>query len=156
MLTTQLNIEAPNTSIKERMELGKEIPIHDFTLWINSLRSGNYEQGKGKLERNGQFCCLGVACEVVIDDYQGMEQGMPSGSYDAPKWLRYINNEVQVFAGDALTRANDTMGATFDEIADTLEAIYVHQVLDFEVTPAPQKSCMDLEGKPFTADDIPF
>ena len=33
--------------------------------WIEALRSGKYEQGQGKLNKNGKFCCLGVLCEVM-------------------------------------------------------------------------------------------
>jgi hypothetical protein len=39
--------------------------------WLTALRSGEYEQGIGRLgmrDRDGQekFCCLGVLCEVAI------------------------------------------------------------------------------------------
>lgn len=33
--------------------------------WIKALRSGEYEQGMGKLQANGKFCCLGVLCELA-------------------------------------------------------------------------------------------
>ena len=33
--------------------------------WIAALRSGKYKQGKGALQRNESFCCLGVLCEVA-------------------------------------------------------------------------------------------
>ncbi len=32
--------------------------------WIKALESGKYKQGKNALNKNGSFCCLGVACEV--------------------------------------------------------------------------------------------
>lgn len=33
--------------------------------WINALRSGEYKQGRSHLQDvNGNYCCLGVACEV--------------------------------------------------------------------------------------------
>lgn len=31
---------------------------------IDALRSGEYKQGTGYLERGGRLCCLGVACRV--------------------------------------------------------------------------------------------
>ena len=34
--------------------------------WVDGLLSGEYEQGRGKLNKDGKFCCLGVACEVAI------------------------------------------------------------------------------------------
>lgn len=38
-------------------------------LWVNALRSGEYEQGEGNLRvrlDNGsyEFCCLGVLCDI--------------------------------------------------------------------------------------------
>jgi hypothetical protein len=32
--------------------------------WVKALRSGEYEQGRGKLQSDGKFCCLGVLCEL--------------------------------------------------------------------------------------------
>jgi hypothetical protein len=34
--------------------------------WVSDLRSGEYEQGKGALNRNGKLCCLGVLCEQAV------------------------------------------------------------------------------------------
>ena len=36
--------------------------------WVAKLRSGEYEQGKGYLNDDGKMCCLGVLCEVAIED----------------------------------------------------------------------------------------
>lgn len=33
--------------------------------WVEALRSGKYKQGKFKLKRNDQYCCLGVLCDIV-------------------------------------------------------------------------------------------
>ena len=34
--------------------------------WLQALESGEYKQGFRKLRNsNGEFCCLGVACEVA-------------------------------------------------------------------------------------------
>jgi hypothetical protein len=33
--------------------------------WVEALRSGEYEQGTGRLKtRDGSYCCLGVACDI--------------------------------------------------------------------------------------------
>lgn len=32
--------------------------------WIQALRSGDYKQGRNKLQWDGNFCCLGVLCEL--------------------------------------------------------------------------------------------
>ena len=34
-------------------------------LWLAGLRSGRYEQGRGRLREGSKFCCLGV-CEDVM------------------------------------------------------------------------------------------
>jgi hypothetical protein len=33
--------------------------------WVTALRSGEYKQGKGYLNRGGKFCCLGVLCDIA-------------------------------------------------------------------------------------------
>lgn len=38
--------------------------------WIKDLLSGEFEQGPGVLEKDGQFCCLGVLC------YRAAEAGV--------------------------------------------------------------------------------
>ena len=40
-----------------------EVKISEFKKWLRRLRSGKYEQSKGKLQSLEGFCCLGV--EVV-------------------------------------------------------------------------------------------
>lgn len=48
--------------------------------WIKALRSGKYRQGHGYLNEGGNFCCLGVLCDVVdpdgwTDDYLTVTKG---------------------------------------------------------------------------------
>jgi hypothetical protein len=33
-----------------------------FDAFLSDLRSGEYQQGPDRLESNGKFCCLGIAC----------------------------------------------------------------------------------------------
>lgn len=33
-------------------------------MWIKALRSGEYKQGKGYLRQDGEYCCLGVLCDL--------------------------------------------------------------------------------------------
>jgi len=45
-------------------------------LWIDALRSGDYEQGVGNLHQVGEYCCLGVlmdlACKAEIaQEFEG-------------------------------------------------------------------------------------
>lgn len=36
--------------------------------WIEALRSGKYNQGRGYLCKDDSFCCLGVLCELAMED----------------------------------------------------------------------------------------
>ena len=100
--------------------------------WTAALRSSNYRQGKGALNKRNRFCCLGVLCDVM---------GMPkvkslngAWSYDGKTTM--IDN-VHLMPRDGTTKAfdlkwkladmNDGVGEgnkrfTFPEIADWIEA----------------------------------
>ena len=34
-------------------------------IWLDALRSGEYEQGRDRLRIEDTFCCLGVACDLI-------------------------------------------------------------------------------------------
>lgn len=36
--------------------------------WVKALRSGKYRQGRGSLQVNDAFCCLGVLCDLAVKD----------------------------------------------------------------------------------------
>jgi hypothetical protein len=36
--------------------------------WINALESGEYPQTTGVLKDENGFCCLGVLCEIAVED----------------------------------------------------------------------------------------
>lgn len=35
--------------------------------WLKRLRSGDYQQGRGSLRYDGKHCCLGVLCDIAVD-----------------------------------------------------------------------------------------
>jgi hypothetical protein len=42
--------------------------------WVKALRSGKYEQGRGNLKNSdGQFCCLGVLCDLYQQEHKDVE-----------------------------------------------------------------------------------
>jgi hypothetical protein len=106
--------------------------------WIKDLRSGEFEQGRGKLEEDHQFCCLGVLCfraaeagitsRVVeangVVTYGGMDGVPPS---EVLKWAGLNIYEAQGRYAPAdgeerwLTMDNDRDRHGFDQIADTIE-----------------------------------
>lgn len=50
------------------------------SLWLKALESGEYKKGKGSLKSNNQYCCLGVACEVLIK--AGLKMEVNGACYD--------------------------------------------------------------------------
>lgn len=109
----------------------------DIVKWSNALRSGEYKQTKGKLQDLDGHCCLGVACEVFISKSQQLRVpgggvltgGFPGNQWKAPAWLKDINRDFEIRTFKELFLLNDKEGLTFDEIADVLEAVYIHEVL---------------------------
>lgn len=102
------------------------------TSWIAALRSDEYKQRRGQLCRvDGSFCCLGVACELLVKEGMLERQGQ---GYRAGKELRegYLPGRSCKFIGLRsrgglprgeelpLSGLNDT-GKSFEEIATALE-----------------------------------
>ncbi len=98
--------------------------------WVAKLRSGDYVQGVGKLRSpENQYCCLGVLCEVAVEDgilplashilgdadldyaYDGHSAFLPPAVSDAYK----------MDSTSRLIEMNDDEKASFTEIADYIE-----------------------------------
>lgn len=109
-------------------------------IWVDALRSGKYQQGKGCLYRDGKFCCLGVACEEAVkagvevekycDDqgrisYDTVALTLPSS---VRTWMGLKNNDPRVqttlngIESKWFLSALNDGGKTFAEIADLIEA----------------------------------
>lgn len=101
-------------------------------LWVEALRSGEYEQTDGALRYEDKFCCLGVACDLYRKHGGGPEWG-PNDVYDAkvdylPKsvmdWLG-VSHDSGVFGEgddmDSLGDLNDA-GTGFEVIAEIIES----------------------------------
>lgn len=127
-------------------------------LWVQALRSGRYRQGNARLasvdaSAEGAplcYCCLGVACEVAIDNSADgvRRRALPWDGYmfrdDEDVWLPE-NSELpppvkdwfgfdlcdpvvsteRAYAGPVYAAlANDDLEWTFEKIADEIEAYY--------------------------------
>lgn len=63
--------------------------------WVEELRSGKYRQGKGVLhqtteaEGEDEFCCLGVACKLYVEEHPDSLQVEVSSSGAYPGAVRY-------------------------------------------------------------------
>lgn len=111
--------------------------------WCVALRSGEYAQGNNALQDNNGFCCLGVACDVFIKKedkrmVNGRLMGMfPGGQYKAPAWLKTVNDDFAdkvgccrpIMSAYRLSVLNDQERLSFNEIADCLEAVFIHEVM---------------------------
>lgn len=107
--------------------------------WVQTLRSGEYEQGRGRLRTGDRFCCLGVACDLVKGDvgedwdglsplvyhFGGYDVIMPPevaglyGLHGAGLLVREIDNPgaLRLLTLGALNDA----GYSFAQIADVIE-----------------------------------
>ncbi|SRR6266404_5786977 len=105
-------------------------------LWIEALRSGKYRQGKGQLNVKESMCCLGVACELFIQNGGTLSREVIHGDdvryggddYYTPKavkeWLGLRDQRGDfggVFEGKSLSSMNDN-GQSFAQIADLIES----------------------------------
>ncbi len=86
--------------------------------WLKALRSGKFKQGRGMLENNGYFCCLGVACKVNKLEYCGYDGILTDENKNA---LGLRDPSGDFLDGDALVTMNDLRGAGFRKIATYIE-----------------------------------
>jgi hypothetical protein len=102
-------------------------------LWCTALESGEYPQGKDRLEQSGKFCCLGVLCKLAAEAGVCERDAVHSyGSVSYGREVSYLPVSVMTWAGLAecipnidykdghtygLAHLNDYEGLTFTEIA---------------------------------------
>lgn len=110
--------------------------------WVSALRSGEYSQGHGALQKGGGFCCLGVLCDLAVK--AGVELTIGNacgcGDDDCSPGVTYNNNEsypptpvldwagmssmdpIVKYGGETrtLSALNDE-GRSFEEIANLIE-----------------------------------
>jgi hypothetical protein len=111
--------------------------------WVDALRSGEYEQGRGQLcDSDNKYCCLGVLSELAaragvvekvqtgINDsyrYGGDASLMPGkvaewAEYDsAGIWGKLPAEARGVVPESDLVGLNDSGNYTFEQIADVIE-----------------------------------
>ena len=95
-------------------------------LWTTALRSGEYQQGRGRLHTGDLYCCLGVLCDLYSMD----QWSLVDGSYEFLGSTHMLPAAVVEWAGldernpmpggISLAALNDT-GASFDGIASVIE-----------------------------------
>ncbi len=124
------------------MEGAEEMSTELVKTWIEALRSGQYNQGKGYLKKifksdlYAQYCCLGVLCDLL--DPLGWEENLYSSSPFLPHAVLYSWDDSTYLLPDSildkihlssdevniLIEVND-IGGSFDTIALILEHIFL-------------------------------
>jgi hypothetical protein len=111
----------------------------NVTKWVTALRSDDFKQGKAYLQKDGAYCCLGVAAEVMGVSSTSNPDGEVGHNYDFPNLDDNDYNEFQfsppyqwfmdMFGSvdpasdmDSLTIANDECEVNFFSIADWIES----------------------------------
>jgi len=109
--------------------------------WLEALRSGEYEQTRGKLKDDKGFCCLGVLCDLHsketgnewetlfdVEVYLGIGGILPvrvcSWAELPPSKINpdvYYTNSNGNFFQTTLAELNDIYKLNFNQIADIIE-----------------------------------
>lgn len=98
----------------------QKLPKEFKEKWIAALRSGEYKQGRCQLEREGKYCCLGVACVIADKNINIMNyQYIPEDNKEVPYLLKGRDGDNIIVA--ILTNMNDQEMRSFTEIADWIE-----------------------------------
>lgn len=111
-------------------------------LLVEALRSAEYRQIKDKLGSTNGYCCLGVACEVAIQNGLEIESRTIDGEYfydgesctlpnSVRRWYEFdnVNPDIYIDSEDnqiPATTANDDRGLDFQQIADGFEKQYLN------------------------------
>jgi len=100
--------------------------------WVDALRSGEYQQTKGRLHDEDGFCCLGVLCDLYIKENNVEWELVNNGNYyefqykvaDLPfsvvEWSGIPSHNLMDISERTFAELNDK-GFTFNEIADVIE-----------------------------------
>ena len=78
----------------------KKVPLPGLTTWVAALRSGQYAQGKGYLNSEGGYCCLGVLCEVQLRPKYLYNVGLSRYGYDNDEVGLSLRNPLCELLGD--------------------------------------------------------
>jgi len=82
--------------------------------WLEALRSGDYEQTYEMFSSQGQFCAIGVACDLISPSEPVTSELIDHVTTD---YLHLTHEGV-----DKIVSMNDDQEMTFSQIADQIES----------------------------------
>ncbi len=94
--------------------------------WVAALRSGKYKQGRGALNKNDSFCCLGVLCDISeTSNWRRFVDGVCAYSVEGGRLPKSVSDWANIslhptVGNTSLSILNDK-GLSFLEIADVIE-----------------------------------
>jgi hypothetical protein len=83
---------------------------------VAALRSGEYTQARGRLRTKDQYCCLGVACDLMDPDSWmeiSVESVTPEQSYQWRQELNYLDSEAMDHYGFLGATTEETESGSF-------------------------------------------
>lgn len=104
--------------------------------WTAALRSGDYQQGRGGLLKDGKYCCLGVLCDIAVQEGVLAEPtvagedgwfffdgagSLPPLSVSEWAGLPSPSPMIGTAVPDRASEWNDSYAASFTEIADMID-----------------------------------
>ncbi len=113
----------------------EKLPQEFKKKWVDALRSGEYQQGKGYLMYRGgsnkkdEYCCLGVACVIAGIEPEKLWKDDPDEGetlYELPCYLpkKYMNllPDMLIDKQDEIVTKLTYMNDAFDEWANNQQS----------------------------------
>lgn len=92
--------------------------------WMDALRSGEYEQGTGRLfdYPTNKYCCIGVYAKAVLGATFDATGSNTLEDYGGDSWYPFLQEHLpDGMKVDEFVRMNDIKGNSFKQIADFIE-----------------------------------
>lgn len=95
--------------------------------WLQELRTTTKKQGKYKLNQNEAYCCLGIACELYINEGNKLDKNKLDYHTEYNNMGGFLPGIVATWLGISsygiatAISLNDSGNQSFKEIADELE-----------------------------------
>jgi hypothetical protein len=96
---------------------------HIKQLWVDALRSGKYQQGTGHLRREGNYCPLGVLCDLYDRDENG--PGWDEGDETYLGYNSFLPPDVRGWAAMTRSPLSDWIIASIEPVCATAQPLPV-------------------------------